>query len=454
MTPEEAKKEAYDSAIESGEGKVASLLKERWDGLSALYHEEHIKKQSDLTDDDFNRMARELIDTRRITAPTADGNNHIITLKELDQKDTDQLDSALKKHLGVSNLEDAVPTRNQLSVTAGAVADGVEENTGSIGFLGGATIMNAIAGLMRWIGSGFSGGFQGLTEAIAQVSAENMETSVSNKLHKLRENRQDMGNFLTDDMIADAGHRAHNATLKSAGLDVADDAPGEGASSKRPFELGERGLETVKGTVKERILHPDDGSAPLAEEIAEKLAKGTEDNNNSRSWMNPLGWVGAGVQSKEDAMPTGTKIADVIAESVASTVSNPNYRTADGKKLSELDDHAFGAAISEEAGKALKQNEASLGLPVGLNETDPKTQKTYLDGFKGQIAERLSERHDEFKPVLSMVHPPSEQTLAQAKEAGTGAREVGTKGGDETPEQVLVAQAVSAGGSRETSNQR
>src|SRR5690606_5960225 len=107
---------------------------------------------------------------RKITFNTKGGFTRTITLDELDEKDT-RMNLGLKTKLGVPHLDNAVPTVEQLETTASTIGKSVESQTGSIGFLGGATVMNAIKGFFAWLKNGFAGGFDGLKHSIAMVTA-------------------------------------------------------------------------------------------------------------------------------------------------------------------------------------------------------------------------------------------------------------------------------------------
>lgn len=69
-----------------------------------------------------------------------------------------------------------------ISTIKESATEAVEANTGYFSFLGGSTIMNALAGLFKWVFSGFSGGFAGLKNIIAEGAVTNTITSFKNNL--------------------------------------------------------------------------------------------------------------------------------------------------------------------------------------------------------------------------------------------------------------------------------
>lgn len=78
----------------------------------------------------------------------------------------------------------AIPTGEQLHKTAEAGAKARHANTGSFEFLGGSTILNAIAGLFQWIFSGCEGGFAGLKKTIATRAGQNTKEDFTANLDK------------------------------------------------------------------------------------------------------------------------------------------------------------------------------------------------------------------------------------------------------------------------------
>ena len=117
---------------------------------------------------------------------------------------------------------------------------------------------------------------------------------------------------------------------------------------------------------------------------------------------------------------TANAMAPVIADTVAKTVTDPNYRTADGKSLSALADNdaAFADAIKSEIRKALVDNEEKLRLTAPLNGKTGKknkngTEQTNLDVWTDSIGDELAKPGNikQLKPVALEIN---RQTLQQA----------------------------------------
>lgn len=83
----------------------------------------------------------------------------------------------------IQNLEPSIYQQlESINAIKESATEAVEANTGSFSFLGGSTIMNALAGLFKWVFSGFSGGFAGLKDIIAEGAVTNTISSFKNNL--------------------------------------------------------------------------------------------------------------------------------------------------------------------------------------------------------------------------------------------------------------------------------
>src|SRR5262249_16709691 len=155
----------------------------------------------------------------------------------------------------------------------------------SIGFLGGATIINALMGLFSWIMSGFKGGFGGLKENIAQVTADKMQNSVAARLEKLRETDAGMRHILTDETIASAASQTRDKALESAGL-AQPSAPALSLKDVTPDKLTDVQLRKVNAAIQQQILYPP-GERSMQDQLADDMiAKKRADFISNR-----FGWV-------------------------------------------------------------------------------------------------------------------------------------------------------------------
>lgn len=431
LSPEEARQKAIDGANGAAEEKVAIFLKQQFGNLTIIPEYKDLAVPTE--DGEYRTMAKQLINERAFSAKTKNGEDVIVSLKDLDAQ-VDRYQPEIKASQGINSLEELVPTREQLDATGDAIGNGVKEHTGGIGFLGGATIMNTIKGFFSWMFSGFKGGFAGLKEAIASVTAENMQESVANNLVELREKYPSMNRFLTDETIQNIGGEVNGRVMQEAGF-----AAPESADNRRPVETLENAqpvtpdgnkLAENRIKIREGILNPENGPA-LAEVIAGQYSDATQTNDKSRGWYNPLGWVDAGVVTSEQALPTGTAMADTIATTVSAAVTDPNFKTRYGKRLADIDNKGeFIDALTEEVGKGMLKDEKKYGLPVSLSDTSPTDpNKTILDTFKDQIREKLSaESTDGSASAYERLSMAARYT-AQASNIPSTARELADNAG-------------------------
>lgn len=187
------------------------------------------------SDDEYRRIAKELIETRQFRIKDKyskyieeDGKYVVVSIQKMDENLAKLAnDPALKKDyeetikdLGAKSFNEKIPDASRRSKIAQAVSDSVEENTGTLPFLRGATVMDALMGLFQWIMSGFEGGFDGLKSNIANVTTNSISKSVEGKLHALGESKENI-QIISDEV--------RNGALEKAGYPNKD--------AKKPTKL-------------------------------------------------------------------------------------------------------------------------------------------------------------------------------------------------------------------------
>jgi hypothetical protein len=132
------------------------------------------------------------------------------------------------------SISDLIPTEQRIDLIAKDVSAGVKENTGSIGFLKGATIGQAFRGFFAMIqekgfGAAISGIFnmifgdgksedaQALTQSIAQVTGRDINKGVT---ERLKSHQQELG--LSDEQVAQIGAQTENSVRGRTGLPPID----------------------------------------------------------------------------------------------------------------------------------------------------------------------------------------------------------------------------------------
>jgi hypothetical protein len=404
MSPEEARDKAYNTAIKSGEDKTAAFLKSKFENLTVIYNDASTHKDLAIPTDvnEYTRMAKELIDKRQFNAATKSGGMMTITLDDLDKKD-DELELGIKKSKGAKSLQELVPTREQLQTTAKAIASGVEEETGSIGFLGGATVMAALTGLFKWIFSGFKGGFDGLKQTIAGVTAENMQHAVGNNLERLRASRPDMAHILTRETIDETTQTVRNEVLTQGG--VAIRRPREVTLEDVKFDsIADNQLAEARTKIHDEILQPK-GGTPLHVVIEDELNAKVEEAKKSAKlsdfasflpdWKIPGVITDLKAPSKETIQSASEKMAEVIATSASAFATDAKSTDSRGRRLSDpsVSKQDYARAVSDAVGEALvayDQEGQGFGLPMNLSDPDKgHPGKTNLDAVKDKVREKL-----------------------------------------------------------------
>ncbi|MDX1974098.1 MAG: hypothetical protein SFT92_00310 [Rickettsiales bacterium] len=404
VSTQDAGQNAHDATVNAGEQRVATFLESHWDGFKAILFGEHELK-SKPTKAEFLQMARSAIDSpegdRSITIPTSKGNVPVkfskikAKLEEFGQ--------------GSIDIDGLVPTRAQLNKLADGVSNGVKENVGGIGFLGGATIGNALQGLFKWLMSGFKGGFSGLKEKIAEYTASNMQTSIQNNLLNLRSTAPEMKGFLSDTTIAAITARAGNETMVQAGFAPNNPAAQESSNPAITLQINDKTRDAARNVIKHELLTPD-GKAKLEEQIGKRLEDGIQKGLESNTWYQwgPTSWLAkAAAPGKDDAKETAQAMAPVIADTIATRLTDPNFRTKDGRSLSQLDRMEFTNVFRDEIGKELKAN--------------PKTKDNYfvqnhLDDLLFGIRGELAQNYDRMHQANTILNPDMQRAVAQAKD--------------------------------------
>lgn len=163
-----------------------------------------------------------------------------------------------------------IPTTERVNAIAQDVATGVGENTGSMGFLQGATLgqafrgffdmirekgfMAAISGVFNLIfGDGTSENGQALKQMIAQNTASDIGAGVT---ARLQSHQAELG--LSDEQVAQIGAQAQNSVRVQAGLKPLD-IPGKTASapaaSGGPAAFSASDITLISTTIRSQVMN-------------------------------------------------------------------------------------------------------------------------------------------------------------------------------------------------------
>lgn len=396
-TPEQAKAKAAEAVTSAAEEKVAIFLKERLGNLAIIpeYNDIAIPEDNGQGNAEYRRMAGELITDREFTVNKKSGGTVNVSLAALDKYDKEN-GGKLLDALGIQSTEELVPTREQLDSISDAVGEGVKENVGPIK---GASIGAAFKGFMNWLGGLFNGtssfSWKSIEQAIANVVAGDMSESVKGKLNKLRENDPEMSRFLGDDDITNIGSTVRNRVLQEAGIEVPASGNAEPAEATTLENARPKSLDIDRMTIRKKVydgmMNPENNDrGPVEAALADGMVKNKEETAhflgiNWGTFAGITGFVGitntTGPVTEYRLRESAHKMSPHIATAVADTVSNPNYRTADGRKLTELSKEEFATALSDEVGKSLMKNEKHFDLPFPLDSKIDTIKQNIRNGI-------------------------------------------------------------------------
>ncbi len=458
LPPEQAFEQASAKAANAADFQAAALLKEYFPALTFIAPQLHVpaiteqlqaelKKPEAQQDkekiaaleqkevEEYTSMARGLMQSGAIIQ-TIGGNVATVTVEEIDQKI--EADEALKRkfqpfkdRFQVSSFEEGV---NKLTALKAEVAESVgqaaQKNTGRVGLLRGATILNAIVGFFKWIVNLFTGGGMSLTQSIATVSANNAQSSVQNKLENLRAQRPDLAPLLQDRQIADIAGATRDGILAEVGFPNPNAPVPQRFRDIKPMTIE---MAELREAVYQGVLNP--GGQSLEDRIVKQYSDGVNGAKRAAGagWNPSIPWVGSvhvpgtgaigstiayfKAPGEENIRQTSHAMADVIASAVADTVSNPDYvDPTTGKKLSDpsLDKQARITIIADAVGAALVEQEGkTFSLPAhnGLKDTNPQG-KTNLQVYLESIRSGLDAGYDKLEPVIAAVGRAEAQKLA------------------------------------------
>lgn len=343
----------------------------------------------------YKRMAKALLDDGKVNIQGKDGQTIQVSLDDgdpdsLDARDTRQ-GGIFKNSLGVRNLN-AIGSGKRASGFADAVQDAVEKNSSDIGFLKGASIMNALSGLIQWVLGGFKGGMTGLMQTIATVTAENIRTDLTENLK---------GKGYTHDEVKKAGDAAYYATLDKAGF--ADPKAPKKITDPRnitAITMNDAKVQEMRNTVYDTVLNQRDekDQKNLTEKIADKFVS----NKRSGFLSNNFGWVRGVTEAK--LTNSAGKVASNIAANIADFTTNPDS----SQRLVKMPREQYAAAVADNAVEGLRRDQASFGLPDALTDAQ-------LNQFREEIRAGVIESYDKLHTATSLAATNVKQpTLASA----------------------------------------
>lgn len=214
------------------------------------------------SDEEYRRIARELIQDRKFTYKTykdkeekfvedEDGNKAVVTIEKIDTKlkllkaiDPEKHKEVTEK-IGADTLGERIPDAKRSSNIAKAVSEGVEENSGI-----GSKIMTFLFALVQWIGGGFQ---DNLFSIMANLSADKIVKSTDEKLRAINEDPktiQEVSENVRLTVLKKAEHPDPKAKterledIPNSGSPA--ETPAKKTPSEPPIEPGKGGGDTQK----------------------------------------------------------------------------------------------------------------------------------------------------------------------------------------------------------------
>lgn len=296
-TPKEVYDSTYNSTMEKGyeiAGREAAVYLPLIKGLDGRFNEAKIPS----TSEEFIKFGEALVKSKMVKLGDIE-----MPISELQ----DKLAKKFPDNKNIPNVAEKVPSEESLKNVAKATAEGVSENVGEIGFLQGATVTNALKGLLNWIMNFISGLFGGeskdwgLTDFIKDASAHSMSNSVSDKLYMLRENDPYIQTVLSEKMVSDISESTYVSASQTLGVKDADKLVLPTPETVKPnFDLKSIVYTSAK------------------EEISVSVEKGLKDNWFTRSFA-------------------GTGIGNGVGEAVADVITSENFhKLSKSKAVDEM----------------------------------------------------------------------------------------------------------------------
>ncbi len=332
-------------------------------------------------------MADEAIGhNRQISLSMSDGKNMPITLEELaSSMDEDEKKKFVEQFGGLPN--ELVPTLDELDEVGNIAARSVKKATGPITVMG-TSLFTLITSFFEAIGDLFSGkiGFGDFFGRVKEIAAERTGEAAGGNLreglNQLREQSIANGKpmkWLTPGAIESAVDGVKEKALVAAGVKP------EGPKDKDVLDK----LDT--GQVYTRVVS-EKAQADIMSSVQTQLSKvvtATVGAEPSGSFIDTARAMAGFKASPQDAK----KITDTVANAVAMTVANPNYKydgndpvlldkLKDGKPLSTLTQPELSKLLQEETQKALvTANNKSGFFSFKMSDDHIKAIVGQMDGY-------------------------------------------------------------------------
>lgn len=348
----------------------------------------------------YREIADSLIKDRKFTARTKNGENVTITIEELDKSLDSNSKKQLKENYGAESLNEIIPKDQTRDAIAKAVSKGVEENTG--GFI------NLLMGFVKWVFSGFEGGFDGLQKSIAGTTADSVAVAVGKNLASANVS---MNLGLSNENMREISDNVHSAVLKEAKVsDPNAKEPVTLASPRKEAQQPvvqndvEKTAPAPQKTTEKAEANTVDGAGKAS---TEKAAEKTEEKGKTKeekastpvSHSKTEGKSEANITAKKEvpkAKSTGTKEKETVKEEGKKLVEKPTeQKSEDVKEANSLRNTAIKITINSMTQNGTKQvskeaiRDAASVVNVVLHENKDLLKNGKYEALSNKITDAL-----------------------------------------------------------------
>jgi len=397
-------------------------LKKKWLKIGAVLaiHGEPkvvLPGEGKVTDEQLTQYSREFIEKGEANITLEDGTKKLVSLGDID--------AAIGRYNtsepgpDYPMISDEIPTRKILQKTAQATARGAESQSGF-----GGMISNFLVGLMNWIAGMFKTYPPGqhapsFWESVSAAAEPKVGNAVARELSKEAESDPTMARFLRQqaseslkvgDMIVSQSIMAtrEKVTGKKSGTS-------EGTTiDLKTITMEEAGVPTnreIRDQVSETIVREDKVYATVNEE----LKKMRDKKVGELGWFErQAAYLAGEIPSDEVLSGTAHKATQMIADTMADAVADPEAKSKSGKKLAALSRDEFAKEMADRLLEKAKTDHVKLGIDETMFEKDPKTQKAPIESLRPGVESAIARQHPKLSQAMQAVALNENQRIAAA----------------------------------------
>ncbi|MEQ1790187.1 MAG: hypothetical protein ABL857_07075 [Rickettsiales bacterium] len=374
---------AHNQAITSVNEEVAIRLKHD-DGILNLAKLASRGKNPIVlpkTDDEFRIIAKDLIENRQFTGKNAKGEDVVVKIEDMDKtlaeiaiKEPELHANTIKK-LGAKTFDELIPTSERRAKIAEGIGKAVDDNTGNLPFLGGASFMNAIMGLIAW----FTGGEGSLSDNIARTTTDNIAKDTRKNLADIGENQKNI------EQISNIVEQKARKEAKLSYLDIPAEQTLAGTKTKAQIDAAKGAVQgdTVVEPIKEA---PSVAEKPVLGAAAATLITNNKTSNSENQERNDMPQANERNNSSKQHVDNLKNVIGSMAKQIMSEDGTPT----DPKKLADTTQ-----VLTEATRELVKKDPKLLSDTNAFAEKiadkllEPKKGEEKLNTAEGRVAKEI-----------------------------------------------------------------